>query len=100
MNVVFRSGRQFFSVEEMLFSAHHASYEECLGAGTHCFLMAIDVRILEGRRKEGNEGEGGREGRGGREGGREGGGGREGEEGCVEKESAIETSMHGDWVEI
>ena len=80
-----RSGRQFFSVEEILFSAHHASYEECLGAGTHCFLMAIDVRILAGRRKEGEggrvrEGEEGREGEGG--GGREPGGrGREGEGG-------------------
>ena len=82
-----RSGRQFFSVEEMLFSAHHASYEECLEAGTHCFLMAIDVRILEGRRKEGRKGGGGK----GRKGGREE---------YVEKESAIETSMHGDGVEI
>ena len=38
-------GRQFFTVEEMLFSAHHASYKECLDAGIHCFLMAIDVRL-------------------------------------------------------
>ena len=45
------AGRQFFTVEEMLFSAHHASYEECLEAGIHCFLMAIDVRrgrVMEG----------------------------------------------------
>lgn len=27
----------------MLFSAHHASYKECLDAGVHCFIMAIDV---------------------------------------------------------
>ena len=42
-NISIRAGRQFFTVEEMLFSAHHASYEECLEAGTHCFLMAIEV---------------------------------------------------------
>ena len=39
------SGRQFFTVEEMLFSAHHASYEESLEAGIHCFLMAIHVSL-------------------------------------------------------
>ena len=37
------AGRQFFTAEEMLFSAHHASYKECLDAGVHCFIMAIDV---------------------------------------------------------
>lgn len=46
------SGRQFFTVEEMLYSAHHATYEESLEAGTHCFLMAIDVRAW----KEGEQG--------------------------------------------
>ena len=40
------AGRQFFIVEEMLFSAHHASYKECLDAGIHCFLMAIDVSTI------------------------------------------------------
>ena len=29
----------------MLFSAHHASYNECLDAGIHCFLMAIEVSL-------------------------------------------------------
>ena len=38
------TGRQFFTAEEMLFTAHHASYRESLDAGVHCFIMAIDVR--------------------------------------------------------
>ena len=42
INIIY-TGRQFFTVEEMLFSAHHATYWECLDAGVHCFLMAIDV---------------------------------------------------------
>lgn len=42
------AGRQFFTVEEMLFSAHHASYEESLEAGIHCFLMAIHTHERTG----------------------------------------------------
>jgi hypothetical protein len=38
------AGRQFFTAEELLFSAHHASYRESLDAGVHCFIMAVDVR--------------------------------------------------------
>ena len=43
------AGRQFFTVEEMLFSAHHASYGESLEAGIHCFLVAIEVRTVHVR---------------------------------------------------
>ena len=35
-----------FTAEEMLFSAHHASYKESLDAGVQCFIMAIDVSYI------------------------------------------------------
>lgn len=43
MCVIFCLGRQFFEAEDILFSARHASYRESLDAGTHCFIMAIQV---------------------------------------------------------
>ena len=39
-------GRQFLEAEDILFSARHASYWESLEAGTHCFIMAIEVWCL------------------------------------------------------
>lgn len=42
------AGRQFFTVEEMLFSAHHASYGESLEAGIHCFLVAVETHEKKG----------------------------------------------------
>jgi hypothetical protein len=42
------AGRQFFTAEEMLFSAHHASYRESLDAGVQCFIMAIDAHEKKG----------------------------------------------------
>jgi tetratricopeptide (TPR) repeat protein len=42
------AGRQFFTAEELLFSAHHASYRESLDAGVHCFIMAVDAHERKG----------------------------------------------------
>lgn len=39
----FTAGRQFLEAEDSLFKAQHASYWECLDAGIHCFIRAIEV---------------------------------------------------------
>ena len=36
-------GRQFFQAEDVLYSARHASYWECLDAGVQCYMLAIEV---------------------------------------------------------